>query len=175
MTDSEPQPRQPSHRNRWLILIAIFKLAQALLFASLAIGAIHLLRTSHLLHVDVADLLSDLADRLQFNSESRLVNFLLNHAAFIDDKLLLRIEAAGFIYAVLDTVEGVGLYLEKTWAEYLTLLITGSFLPLELWEVIHRHSIFSIVLLVANALVFLYLLLLVARSRRRRCGQSVLS
>jgi hypothetical protein len=35
-------------------------------------------------------------------------------------------------------IEGVGLYLEKGWAEYLTLLITGSFLPWEVFEVIRR-------------------------------------
>jgi uncharacterized membrane protein (DUF2068 family) len=173
MTDSDRQPRKPCHHNRWLILIALFKFIQVLLFAGLALGAFQLLHTIHVLHVDVADLFSDLADRLNFNPESRLVNFLLDLAAILDDKLLHRVEVAGFIYATLDLVEGVGLYLEKPWAEYLTLFITGSFLPLEIWEVVRSWSIASIALLVANTLVFLYLLLLIGNGRRRR-GQLAL-
>jgi uncharacterized membrane protein (DUF2068 family) len=67
-----------------------------------------------------------------------------------------------FIYAGLDMIEGIGLYLEQTWAEYLTLVITASFLPLEVFEVYRRITIIRVSLLVVNALVFLYLLNLVA-------------
>ena len=34
--------------------------------------------------------------------------------------------------------EGIGLYLEKAWGEYLTLAITVSFLPLEIFEIVRR-------------------------------------
>jgi len=77
-----------------------------------------------------------------------------------------------FAYAGLGLVEGIGLYLEKGWAEYLTLLITGSFLPWEVWEVIRRLTWIRASLLVLNVLVFLYLLKVVTeRVRRRRSRQ----
>jgi len=75
--------------------------------------------------------------------------------------MLRRISAFGFIYAALDLIEGTGLYLEKTWAEYLTLIITASFLPLEGYEVFHRVTLIRVSLLVINALVFFYLLKMV--------------
>ena len=162
MTDSTTPRTTPRHRNGWLILIAVFKLAQAALFAGIAIGAFRLL--GH----DVGGLLARLADHLRFNPESRFVNFVLDRAEMIDDHLLRRIGAAGFIYATLDLVEGTGLYFEKIWAEYLTLFITGSFLPLEILEVARRLTTLRISLLTLNLLVFVYLFWLVLTRRQQR-------
>ncbi|MGB8259260.1 MAG: DUF2127 domain-containing protein [Terracidiphilus sp.] len=161
MTSSPTRTVAPRHHNGWLILIAAFKLGQALLFTAIAVGAIRLL------HKDVADLLAQLADHMRFNPESRIVNFLLEHAAIVDDRLLRRIGTAGFIYAGLDLAEGIGLYLEKAWAEYLTLAITASFLPLELWEIFRHVTLTRVSLFTVNALVFLYLLKIVSERKRR--------
>jgi uncharacterized membrane protein (DUF2068 family) len=156
---------QPRH-NRWLILIAAFKLAQAALFIAIGVGALRLVGK------DVADLLLRLADHLRFNPESKLVNFVLDRAAFIDDRMLRRIGEVGFIYAALDLAEGTGLYLEKVWGEYMTLIITGSFLPLEVFELFRRITLVRSGLLVINALVFVYLLKIVSeRTRERRDGR----
>jgi uncharacterized membrane protein (DUF2068 family) len=151
------------HHNRWLILIAAFKLAQALLFIAIGVGAMRLL------HKDIGDMLEQLTNHLHFNPESRLVNFILENAPLVNDQMLRRIGAVVFIYAGLDLIEGIGLYLEKTWAEYLTLAITASFLPWELFEVFRRITYFRAGLLTLNTLVFIYLLqLVIARGRHRR-------
>ena len=152
---------KPLRSNRWLALIAAFKLTQALLFAAIGVGALRLL------HKDVGDVLAGLADHLRFNPESRFVNFILDGASIFDDRLLRRIGAVVFIYAGLDLVEGVGLYLEKAWAEYLTLAITASFLPWEIFEVFRKLTLPRVGLLVVNALVFFYLLMLVTRRGNR--------
>ncbi len=164
MTDSPSQSlSKPRRHDRWLILIAAFKLAQALLFIVIGVGALRLL------HKDVSDILEKLASHLLHNPESRLVNFILEKSSLIDDRLLRRIGAVVFIYAALDLLEGIGLYLEKVWAEYLTLVITASFLPLEIFEVFRRLTWIRVGLLGVNALVFLYLLqLVVERARHRR-------
>src|ERR1035437_4788906 len=129
MTDS-PSRLFPAHlrHNKGLILIAAFKLGQALLFFAMGVGAFHLL------HKDVDDVLEKLAYHLRFNPESKFINFLLLKSSILDDRLLKRIVELFFIYASLDLVEGIGLYLEKTWAEHLTLAITASFLPWEVFE-----------------------------------------
>ncbi len=166
MTDSPSQSlSKPQLHNQWLILIAAFKLAQALLFVAIGVGALRLL------HKDIGDTLARLADHLRFNPESRFVNFVLEKAAFVDDRLLRRIGAVVFIYAGLDLIEGVGLYLEKVWAEYLTLAVTASFLPWEIFEVFRRLTYTRVSLLTVNALVFLYLLKLVTERQRGKKGQ----
>jgi uncharacterized membrane protein (DUF2068 family) len=164
MTDFPPQSlSKPRRRNRWLLLIAAFKLGQALLFVAIGVGALRLL------HQDIGDLFAKLADHLRFNPESRFVNFILEKSLLLNDRLLRRIGAVVFIYAGLDLLEGIGLYLEKTWAEYLTLGITASFLPWEIFEVLRRVTWIRSALLLVNALVLLYLLKMVTeRGRDRR-------
>lgn len=156
MTDSPSQLLyRPKHHNRWLILIAAFKLCQALLFVAIGVGALKLL------HKDVGDLLKRVAEHPHFNPESRLINFLMAQSSLFNDRLLRRIGEVVFIYAGLDLVEGIGLYLEKTWAKYLTLAITASFLPWEVFEVFRRLTMVRAGLLAVNAMVFFYLLKLV--------------
>jgi len=161
MTDSSPHlVAKPKHHNRWLILIAAFKLAQALLFVAIGVGAMRLL------HKDVGDVLAGVAHHLRFNPESRMVDFIVEQAGRLNDRLLRRIEAVVFVYAGLDLIEGTGLYLEKIWAEYLTLAITGSFLPLEIFELCLKLTLIRGSLLAVNALVFLYLMKLVMGRER---------
>jgi uncharacterized membrane protein (DUF2068 family) len=159
----KPRPRR--HHNRWLVLIAVFKLAQAVLFIAIGLGA------RHMLHKDVGDELAILADHLRFNPESRLVNFVLERASLINDPLLRRIGFVAFSYAGLGLAEGIGLYLEKAWGEYMTLIITVSFLPWECIEVARRLTWPRVGLLTANALVFFYLLQLVAERERERVAR----
>jgi uncharacterized membrane protein (DUF2068 family) len=126
-----------------------------------------------LLHKDVGDLVSQWAEHLRFNPESRFVNFILDKSSLIDDRILRRIGAGVFIYAALDLIEGTGLYLEKVWAEYLTLAITASFLPWEIFEVMRRATWIRLALLVVNTLVLFYLLkIVVERGKRRRSSES---
>jgi uncharacterized membrane protein (DUF2068 family) len=148
------------HRNAWLLLIALFKLSEALLFIAIGIGA------RHLIQVDIDDFLSQVFTILRFDPESNFVNFVLEKASILDEHMLRRISAVVFAYAAICLIESIGLYLEKAWAEYATVLITASFLPLEIYEFARRSTWPRACLLVLNALVLLYLLkLIVDRAR----------
>jgi uncharacterized membrane protein (DUF2068 family) len=145
------------------MLIAAYKVVQALLFIAIGVGALRLL------HKDLEDILTTLIDHLRFNPESKLVNVILENAANVNDHMLRRISEVFFIYAALSLVEGIGLYLERVWAEYVTLIITASFLPLELFEVVRRLTWVRAGLLVINTLVLLYLLkVVIERGKQRR-------
>lgn len=155
----------PWRHDRGLVLIAAFKLAQALLFLAIGVGA------HRLLHKDIADQITLLADHLRFNPESRFVNFLLQRGSLINDPLLRRIGLAAFCYAALGTAEGIGLFLEKAWGEFLTFAITVSFLPLEIIEVIRRLTWVRVSLLTINILVLIYLLrVLYEKDQQRRAS-----
>jgi uncharacterized membrane protein (DUF2068 family) len=147
-------------------LIAAFKLAQAALFVTVGIAALRLM------HHDLPESLARLAHHLRFNPESRFIDFLMERASIVNDKLLRRIGFSLFAYATLGSVEGIGLYLEKAWAEYLTLLITASFLPFEIFEVYRRLTLMRSSLLIINVMVFLYLLkVLVERGKQKRIAR----
>jgi uncharacterized membrane protein (DUF2068 family) len=63
------------------------------------------------------------------------------------------------LYAVVLAFEGVGLWLAKRWAEYLTLVETGVFVPFEIYELTHSVSALKVLALVINLAVVLYLLI----------------
>jgi uncharacterized membrane protein (DUF2068 family) len=62
--------------------------------------------------------------------------------------------------------EGVGLVLEKVWAEYLTVAVTVSFLPWELYEICRRPDWLRVCLLLVNLLVLAYLIWWLRRTGR---------
>lgn len=157
MTDASALVTAKRQRhNKFLVLIAVYKLLQTLLFVAVGVGALRLL------HKDIGDVLSDLAAAMRFNPESHVVNFLLGKATILNDPLLRRIGVVAFCYAAISLAEGTGLYLEKTWGEVLTLLITASFLPWEIFEIVRKLTWLRVGLLIINVLVFLYLLKVIA-------------
>ena len=60
-------------------------------------------------------------------------------------------------YAGMLLVEGIGLWLEFTWAAYLTVVSTSLLLPFELYEVIEQVSILRVGVLLLNLVIVLYL------------------
>ena len=153
--------------NKLLVLIAVYKGLQALLFAAVGVGALRLV------HKDVGDVLEGIRDALHFNPESRVVNFLLDKASLLNDPVLRRIGVLAFGYSGLSLAEGIGLYLEKTWGEILTLVITASFLPWEIFEIFRHLTWVRVGLLVINVLVFLYLLKVVASRRDHQNTETI--
>jgi uncharacterized membrane protein (DUF2068 family) len=150
------------NRNRWLIAIGVLKLLKAVLFVSMGFGVINLL------HKDIADVLLRATTALRFDPENRFVNMLLEKSALLSPQRLKEISFAIFLYAALDIIEGTGLVLEKEWAEYFTLLLTGSFLPWEFYEIIRHVTVLKIVLTILNLLVFIYLAIVVNDKVRAR-------
>lgn len=70
----------------------------------------------------------------------------------------LRVLAATAVaYCVVEGVEAVGLWRERRWAEYLTVVATAGFLPFEIHELARRVTAFRIVALVVNIAVLVWL------------------
>ncbi len=63
------------------------------------------------------------------------------------------------VYGAIEGVEAVGLWYQRRWAEYLTFLVTTSLLPLEIYEIVNRVSVFKLIAFLINAAVVVYLLL----------------
>ncbi len=146
-------------RDRGLFVIAIFKLAKAVFFFCLGVGAVHLMGK------DLGDETMRLATALRFDPESRLVSLVLDKIDLIDAQRLREIGIATFAYSGIALTEGVGLLLRKVWAEYLTLILTISFLPWELYELARRPTWIRLALLVINLAVLWYLLWLLRRKQ----------
>ncbi len=159
----EERPHGKVH-DRGLMTIGLFKLGKAALFFGIGVGAIHLL------HKDIGDEILKAAAALKFDPESKVVSLLMEKVDLIDVHRLKQIGAATFAYSALALTEGVGLLLEKVWAEYLTLILTISFLPWELYELMRRPNWFRVSLLVINLVVLGYLMWLLQRKKQNGLG-----
>ena len=110
-----------------------------------------------LLHPDVAARAQQWVAALATNSDRQIVQQLI---ALIGDLSPARLEALGigaFLYAALFATEGVGLWLRKRWAEYLTVIATLTFVPVAVFELTRKVSPSRLAALVLNLVVVAYL------------------
>jgi len=82
----------------------------------------------------------------------------VEHVFVLRSSTLYEIAAAATAYAVLEGAEAVGLWFQKRWAEYLTLVATIVFIPYEVWELTRTVSAFKVLALVLNLVIAVYLL-----------------
>jgi uncharacterized membrane protein (DUF2068 family) len=146
-------------RNKWLLLIAVFKLFKGLLLLLVGIGALSLI------HKDAAEHVRGWVGTLRVDPDDRHIHGLIGKLGFVSDRQLEELSAGTFFYAGLMLTEGLGLWLHKRWAEYFTIFATGSFIPLEVYELWKQLSATKVAVLAVNVAVVAYL---VARRLSRR-------
>jgi uncharacterized membrane protein (DUF2068 family) len=149
-----------------LRLIAVYKLIHALFFIAVGLGFLRL--RGH----NVVDFLNDhFIIPYHLNPEGRIIDWVLDKAGDLTSHRLLLLGYAAFFYAALFAAEGIGLYLRKHWAEYLVVIVTGSLLPLEVYELLHKAAWWKLAAVVGNLAIVSYLihrLVLDSRNRRER-------
>ncbi len=148
------------HHDRGLLAIGLFKLAKSAFFFCMGFGAFKLI--NH----DLGEVAMRLAQIMHRDPEGHFVTFLMSQVDRIDAHRLREIGVATFAYSALALTEGVGLMMEKVWAEYLTLSLTVMFLPWELFELIRDPNWIRLALLLANLAVLAYLMWLLRRKKQ---------
>lgn len=68
-------------------------------------------------------------------------------------------------YAAIFATEGTGLWLRKHWAEWFTVIATGSLIPLEFYETLHRFTWLKLGALLANVAIVVYLVRIAMQPR----------
>ncbi len=144
-------PPVRARHDRGLLAIAIFKFSKCVLLAVVGFGALQMLRP------EVADWVEARAAAWELNDERRILQFVFEQACDISDMRLRAIGIGCLVYAAIFLVEGIGLYLERRWAEYLTIVATGSLIPIELYEIAHRATIGKFAILAINIAIVGYL------------------
>ena len=147
-----------ARRDRILALIGFFKVVKALMLVAGGLAALELL------HPSVAGRVWSWVVQLPSETERRLLMRGLSLVTRSGGGHLHAIAIAAFVYAALFFVEGIGLFLQKRWAEWLTIVATASLIPFEIYELVHRMTAMKIAVLAINIAVVIYL---ITRVRRR--------
>jgi uncharacterized membrane protein (DUF2068 family) len=149
-----------------LALIAVFKLVKGALLLLVGLGLLKLM------HAEIATLFSRLIEALHLNADSRIIHALVLKVDALQPHSVLVVALVSLGYAGMLLLEGGGLWLERSWAAYLTVISTSLLLPFELYEVIDRVSIVRVGVLLLNLVIVLYLLMQL-KKRTLHSGASV--
>ncbi len=147
-------------RDRYVLrLIAIDRFIHFAILLTLAAAIFIFVDHQGQLRSDFYKIFADLQGGLRGPSHSRsgLVRDLDRLLSLQSGRLHL-VGAIVLAYAVLEGLEGVGLWMGKRWAEYLTFVATSALLPLEVHEIAVRVSALKIVTLVINVAIVVYLI-----------------
>ena len=141
-----------SSDNRLIRLIAFFKLLKSALLIAVGMSALRLL------HKDVASVLEHWVAMLGLDPGNRYVDRALQKFGNLTPNKIKSFGVVSFIYAALFLTEGIGLWLVKRWAEWFSVIITTSLVPVELYEIYRHPSVIKCLVLVLNIAVVGYLL-----------------
>jgi uncharacterized membrane protein (DUF2068 family) len=144
--EKAPQPRFGVLRT-----IALYKLVKVLLLLGVAYGELRLRDAS------LAAKLLSWAQARPYGLEHRIVTQLLEWFSGLSVSRVHALRIVTLAYAAVFAVEGIGLWMQKRWAEWLTTIITASLMPLEAWELFFRPTIGKALILLANGAVVAYL------------------
>ncbi len=134
-----------------LAVIAVFKIVKGLLLLLVGLGLLQLM------HAEIATLFSQLIEALHLNADSRIIHALVLKVDALQPHTVLMAGLVSLGYAGMLLLEGIGLWLERSWAAYLTVISTSLLLPFELYEVIEQVSMFRVGVLMLNLVIVLYL------------------
>lgn len=142
-------------RHVGLQIIAAFKFLKAAALIAAGFAALGLLNPGN------ATWVQDWLERLALGQGHALASSIAARALALLDLAgptrLHQLALGAFLYAALFLVEGVGLARQRRWAEYLTVVVTTSFLPLEIVALYRRWTLPRAGTLILNVAVVAYL------------------
>jgi uncharacterized membrane protein (DUF2068 family) len=90
-------------------------------------------------------------------NHSKLLPF-IRHSFTYTSRWLTLLAIGLAVYALVELAESVGLWLARRWGEYLAMVATSIFLPLEVWELVSGHITWlKVAAFVINLLLVIYL------------------
>jgi len=157
---------EDSARSRTILkLIAVERTARGLL-----LGAAGIYLVGHL-GMDYGKLAERAMRAVELDPHRHFLHRIVLRLHNLRSHQLLVAGVAAMGYGVLELVEGIGLWLDQLWAEYLTAIATSLLIPVELYAIVRAPSIWKALGLAINVAIVAYLVWLLRRRalRRPRC------
>lgn len=144
-------------RDRWVLrLIAAERVLHVILFLGAAIAILLFAQNRQLLEADFRAVTEELTKRASTPGHGLLAE--VAKLFTFSSRSLYTVVGIAVAYAALESVEAVGLWFARRWAEYLTLVATVLLLPIEIFALLDRVTVLKLLLFAINVAVALYLL-----------------
>ncbi len=135
----------------FLKFIIAEKVFLGVVFASISLGVISLINKDMEVYTNQIVVLFNL------DIEKDYIQEVVDWLTKIKGGTIIGISAGMFILAALNFTEAYGLHKRRRWAEWLTVIATGLFIPLEIYEVILDQTPVRIGALIINVAIVYYL------------------
>ena len=167
MTHSDHHLTRPSseieaQHSLGLRIIAIYKAIKTVALILVAIAAFRLnqqVNFEHFVHWLEHLSLTD-SNHLRW----QLVNLLMEQGP----SKFVAVGIVALAYAAIFATEGTGLWLRKHWAEWFTVIATGSLVPVEFYETLMHFSWLKLVVLLGNIAIVVYLVRIAMQPRPKK-------
>lgn len=103
-------------------------------------------------------LLRPLADQIGWNIDDSKIVRGIDSVFSLSEKTLTLIAIGLILYAILEFVETVGLWMMKRWGEYFAVVATGIFLPLEIYDLVEKITVLRVLLFLINVAAIVWLI-----------------
>ena len=155
------QPTSPveAQHSIGLRVIAIYKAVKTVCLILVAAAAFHLDREQNF------EKLVHWLEHLSLSDSNGLRWRLVELLQQMGPSKFVAIGLVALAYAAIFATEGTGLWLRKHWAEWFTVIATGSLIPIEFYETLHRFSWLKLGALVANVAIVIYLVRIALQPR----------
>jgi uncharacterized membrane protein (DUF2068 family) len=157
----EPAILHGERRVRYLKVIALFKIAKGVLLLVLGVSLLFLNARTRWM-----DALSNWAADEILLEHSKTVSYLLHKLQAVLAGGTLR--ATGFLalfYTAVLFTEGIGVYMQQRWAEFLMIFATAALIPIEIRHLWHRPGLVGAIILLANCFIVWFLYSVLKRDR----------
>lgn len=149
-TETSAKVHHPGDRQ--LMWIATYNFCKGMLLLTIALGLLGFL------HKDVDAIVGRWLTALGVSLENVHIAAFLAWLDVLTDQKLRFYSAITFLFAAVFITEGIGLFFKQRWAEYLTVVVTASFIPFEIFECFKHFGPGKFVLLVVNTVIVCSLL-----------------
>ena len=157
----EPAVLQEARNVRYLKLIALFKIAKAVLLLVLGVSLLSLDTWGSWMNAPLKWIANEIL--LQ---HSKAVSYVLhNLQAVLSGGARHATAFLSLFYAALFFTEGIGAYMQQRWAALLIIFEGAAFIPIELHHLWHRPGLVSALILLANCLIVWFLYIVLKRDR----------
>jgi uncharacterized membrane protein (DUF2068 family) len=151
-----------SRRVPWLIrLIALGQVAKGLLFLVMALITAQVAKAP-----DLGAMVEQAIRWFHFDPDGDRAQRLLTWTMGVSHHQLKVFAAGMFSYAAIFLIEGIGLWFDRPWAEWLVVLATGVLVPWEIEHLITKPTVGVALMLIINLAVVLFLIRRIAARRR---------
>lgn len=105
---------------------------------------------------------------LGIDTQNHLIHAVIAGLTGLSQTRLRALQAGTFFYAILHSLEGIGLILEKTWAGYLVVIATSTLVPFEIYEIASKPTALRFSLFFLNVGLVIYLIVTLRKEHAER-------